>query len=173
MIGDLNLQSRIARQSGHTRFPLCEGDLDHVIGQVRGRFGGEVGERVHQCQSDGGFQRAGEQGGRAPRLVVSRRGCRGQVLAEVGDVRRQIHDTTMTSHLVSVKGKHDVIMMSFAGSSVPPVTLPVFSGVGRARECERGRDGVTEGAVDREDGVLPSGRCALVHRRRRRASLIL
>ena len=25
---------RIARRSGHTRFPLCEGDLDHVIGLV-------------------------------------------------------------------------------------------------------------------------------------------
>jgi len=25
---------RIARQSGHTRYPLCEGDLDHVIGLV-------------------------------------------------------------------------------------------------------------------------------------------
>jgi CBS domain containing-hemolysin-like protein len=25
---------RIARKSGHTRFPLCEGDLDHVIGLV-------------------------------------------------------------------------------------------------------------------------------------------
>ncbi|MBM3334741.1 HlyC/CorC family transporter [Candidatus Sumerlaeota bacterium] len=24
----------IARQSGHTRFPLCDGDLDHVIGMV-------------------------------------------------------------------------------------------------------------------------------------------
>ena len=23
---------RIARRSGHTRFPLCDGDLDHVIG---------------------------------------------------------------------------------------------------------------------------------------------
>jgi CBS domain containing-hemolysin-like protein len=25
---------RIARRSGHTRFPLCEGDLDHVIGLI-------------------------------------------------------------------------------------------------------------------------------------------
>jgi CBS domain containing-hemolysin-like protein len=25
---------RIARRSGHTRFPLCEGDLDHVVGLV-------------------------------------------------------------------------------------------------------------------------------------------
>jgi CBS domain containing-hemolysin-like protein len=25
---------RLARRSGHTRFPLCEGDLDHVIGVV-------------------------------------------------------------------------------------------------------------------------------------------
>jgi magnesium and cobalt exporter, CNNM family len=25
---------RIARRSGHTRFPLCEGDLDHVIGVI-------------------------------------------------------------------------------------------------------------------------------------------
>jgi CBS domain containing-hemolysin-like protein len=25
---------RLARQSGHTRYPLCEGDLDHVIGLV-------------------------------------------------------------------------------------------------------------------------------------------
>ena len=25
---------RLARRSGHTRFPLCEGDLDHVIGLV-------------------------------------------------------------------------------------------------------------------------------------------
>lgn len=25
---------RIARQSGHTRYPLCEGDLDHVVGLV-------------------------------------------------------------------------------------------------------------------------------------------
>jgi len=25
---------RLARKSGHTRFPLCEGDLDHVIGLV-------------------------------------------------------------------------------------------------------------------------------------------
>ena len=25
---------RIARRSGHTRFPLCEGDLDHVVGVV-------------------------------------------------------------------------------------------------------------------------------------------
>ncbi len=25
---------RLARRSGHTRFPLCEGDLDHVIGLI-------------------------------------------------------------------------------------------------------------------------------------------
>jgi CBS domain containing-hemolysin-like protein len=25
---------RIARRSGHTRFPLCEGDLDHVVGVI-------------------------------------------------------------------------------------------------------------------------------------------
>jgi CBS domain containing-hemolysin-like protein len=25
---------RIARRSGHTRFPLCEGDLDHVVGLI-------------------------------------------------------------------------------------------------------------------------------------------
>src|SRR4029079_10510211 len=25
---------RLARRSGHTRFPLCQGDLDHVIGLI-------------------------------------------------------------------------------------------------------------------------------------------
>jgi CBS domain containing-hemolysin-like protein len=30
----LNENLRIARRSGHTRFPLCEGDLDHVIGLI-------------------------------------------------------------------------------------------------------------------------------------------
>ena len=25
---------KLARESGHTRFPLCEGDLDHVVGMV-------------------------------------------------------------------------------------------------------------------------------------------
>ncbi|HEY9421536.1 MAG TPA: hemolysin family protein, partial [Thermoanaerobaculia bacterium] len=25
---------RVARRSGHTRFPLCEGDLDHVVGLI-------------------------------------------------------------------------------------------------------------------------------------------
>ena len=30
----MNENLRIARRSGHTRFPLCEGDLDHVIGLI-------------------------------------------------------------------------------------------------------------------------------------------
>ena len=30
----VNENLRIARRSGHTRFPLCEGDLDHVIGLI-------------------------------------------------------------------------------------------------------------------------------------------
>jgi len=49
---------RIARESGHTRFPLCEGDLDHVIGMVHikdllwARESGRLSPDFHEIRRD-------------------------------------------------------------------------------------------------------------------------
>jgi len=48
----------IARESGHTRFPLCDGDLDHVLGMVHikdlfeARESGQLAQDFHEVRRD-------------------------------------------------------------------------------------------------------------------------
>ena len=60
-------------------------------------------ERVHQGQAGGGLDRRAEQRAGALGLLVARRGGGREVLPQLGDVRAEVHDAIVASHVTSVK----------------------------------------------------------------------
>src|SRR5690606_15023475 len=84
--------------------PAVQAQVDDRSVELGGDFGGQVGQGVHDRQPGGRFDRAGEDRGPLQGVLVAHGGGGCEVVAELADVRRQIHDVTMTLHVTS--GKH-------------------------------------------------------------------
>jgi hypothetical protein len=90
----------------------AEPDLDARVGQPGGDLGGGIGERFEQGEPGGRFERVTEQLGGARGLRAARRRGGGEIGSQGFEVRRQVHVTTMTSRLTSVKCHDDVYLTS-------------------------------------------------------------
>jgi hypothetical protein len=83
--------------------------LHRGVRQPGGDLGGRVGQRLEQRQPHRRLQGVAEQFGGPGGVGPARGGRGGEVRAERFEIRRQIHEVTMTSLMTSVKRHGDFI----------------------------------------------------------------
>ena len=78
------------------RLAAVHPDVDRVVVERAGDLGGGLGERLEQHHPGGRVEGEGEAIGGLLRLGTACRGGVGEVAAKAVDVRRELHDVTMT-----------------------------------------------------------------------------
>ncbi len=95
----------------------AQAHVDRAGREIERDLGGGSRDRVQQDEARRRFERGGEPAGDDPGVIAARLGGQLELVAQLLDVRRQIHDVTMTS-LRRQGNVNDVTMTSRRGYQV-------------------------------------------------------